>query len=359
MSKLATSKPFRKAPLFWETRSLWALVLWPISMIFAILSKLRYLAYELGIFKSQQLPVPIIIVGNIRVGGTGKTPVVIDLAKQLSKAGYSVGIISRGYTLGAKKSNAQTQVVSAQSDPKICGDEPVLMASALEDLHIPVWIGQDRFNCGKALLLANPNCQIIICDDGLQHYKLKRSPAREGGRDIEMVVRDIRGDGNGFLLPAGPLRESRERSRDLTLDTSRSDLQQSHYLADAPIFHINSSLGQAYNLVYPHERRHLYEFKSHSILASAGLGYPDKFFNMLSQAGLTFARLPLPDHYDYTNNPFASPQNESYHAILITEKDAVKCKVLNDERLWVVPFSTKIPNELIDWIKAVINRPIK
>ena len=358
MSKLSTSKSTRRAPIFWEKRNLVAGLLWPLSFAFGLLSKLRHLAYELGIFKSQQLAVPIIIVGNIRVGGTGKTPVVIELAKQLNQAGYSIGIVSRGYTLGANNNQA-AQIVTAQSDPTVCGDEPVLMASALEDLQIPVWIGPDRFKCGQALLLAKPDCQIIICDDGLQHYKLKRTPAREGGRDIEIVVRDQRAEGNGFLLPAGPLRESSQRERDLTLDTSGHGSHQSHYLANAPIFYMRSSLGQAYNLVYPHERRQLNEFKTHALLASAGLGYPDKFFNMLSKAGLSFSRLPLPDHYNYTNNPFAGAENEAYHAILITEKDAVKCKALNDERLWVVPLSTQIPNELIDWIKAVINRPIK
>jgi tetraacyldisaccharide 4'-kinase len=181
----------------WYKSGVWQFVLMPLSWLFLLLSSLRRLAYRLGIFKTIRLPVPVIVVGNITVGGTGKTPLVIWLAEQLAQAGYKPGIISRGY--GGK--NDLPMAVTDNSDPAIAGDEPVMIAGRT---IASVWVGRDRAATGMALLNAHPACDLIISDDGLQHYRLTR--------DAEIVVIDgQRHFGNGRLLPAGPLREPARR----------------------------------------------------------------------------------------------------------------------------------------------------
>lgn len=364
MIKAHQSGFFKKAPTFWEKKGLISCVLWPISLLFKSMSILRYLAFDLGLAKSESLPVPVIIIGNIRVGGTGKTPIVIAMARELSALGWHPGIISRGYTLNSTV-RAGEQAVTSTSLATNCGDEPVLIAKALADLEIPVWIGRHRVECARKMLATHPKCDVIISDDGLQHYRLKRKPSREGGRDIEIVVRDARGEGNGFVLPAGPLRESTDRPRDLTLQTQSKAakttpndlaLGEAAYLGHAPLFPVNLRLGRAYRLSNPHEQRSLQEFVGHSILACAGLGNPEKFFDSLRQVGLSPLCLPLPDHYGFEENPFANPAYTDLEAILITEKDAVKCASLNDNRLWVVPLKAQLSSSLMQWIEAVLRR---
>ena len=350
---------FKKAPSFWEKKGLLAYLLWPIAYLFGFISNLRRTAFELNILKSGKLSVPLIIVGNIRVGGTGKTPVVIELARQLVALGFHPGIISRGYTQSSKNirkdSADNSRAVSPFSDPSIDGDEPVLMASALHDLNVPVWIGRDRLACGKALIAAHPECNVIISDDGLQHYKLARHPAREGGSDIEIVVRDGREDGNGFVLPAGPLRESPDRPRDLTLQNQATVLTPP-YLASAPVFKVSAAVDYPYQLNHPEQRKPLSDFNGKLVLASAGLGNPEKFFEILRTAGLTLKTLPLPDHFSFEVNPFDKEAFSGIDSILITEKDAVKCQSLKDERIWVVPLRAQLPNEMLVWVKSVLDR---
>lgn len=182
----------KQAPAFWEKLNPISLLLWPLSILFLWIANLRRFAYNKGLLQSQKLPVPVIIVGNIRVGGTGKTPIVIALAKELSKLGLRPGIISRGYVQNSSASpgrQAQTNSnslhdgleVLGNASPAIFGDEPVLMAKQLSALHIPVFIGKKRYATGIALLKKHPSCDVIISDDGLQHYALARNPARAGG----------------------------------------------------------------------------------------------------------------------------------------------------------------------------------
>lgn len=361
------SQFFKKAPSFWESKNLVAYLLWPLAYLFKIISNLRRLAFDLKIIKSGHLAVPLIIVGNIRVGGTGKTPVVIELARQLVKLGFHPGIISRGYTQSSKNntrddaknssnnSSTHSIAVTPYSDPAIFGDEPVLMASTLFDLNIPVWIGKDRLACGQALINHHPECDVIISDDGLQHYRLSRHPAREGGRDIEIVVRDGREDGNGFLMPAGPLRESPSRPRDITIQ-NQANVLTPPYIAGAPVFKVSVALDYPYQLNNPSQRKPLNEFSGKLILAAAGLGNPEKFFEILRNAGLSIKTLPLPDHFSFEKNPFDKDAYSSIEHILITEKDAVKCQSLRDERIWVVPLRAQLPNDLMDWINTVLRR---
>ena len=347
------SQLFNKAPSFWESKNLVAYMLWPLSYLFKLISNLRRLAFDLKLLKSGRLPVPLIIVGNIRVGGTGKTPVVIELARQLVLLGFHPGIISRGYTLSRAQST--TAAVTPFSDPKTFGDEPVLMASTLFDLNIPVWIGQDRLACGLSLINAHPECDVIISDDGLQHYRLDRHPAREGGRDIEIIVRDSREDGNGLVMPAGPLRESPNRPRDMTLQ-NQANVLTPPYLAGAPVFKVSVALDFPYQLNHPQQRKPLSDFYGKLVLAAAGLGNPEKFFEILRNSGLTLKTLPLADHFSFEQNPFDKDAFSGIDTILITEKDAVKCQSLNDERIWVVPLRAQLPNEMLEMVSAVLHR---
>jgi tetraacyldisaccharide 4'-kinase len=208
----------RKAPKFWERRGPTSLLLWPLSWLYGLVVRMRKLILDTGLVKQKPAPVPVIIVGNIRVGGTGKTPIVIALAERLQQLGWRPGIISRGY--GSSSQTAPLQV-HGNSDPALVGDEPVLIAKRTHD-QFPIWVFPKRQRTIGALLKHSPNVNVIISDDGLQHSGLARWPAREGGRDIEFVVRDGRGEGNRFLLPAGPLREPATRERDATLFTGKT-----------------------------------------------------------------------------------------------------------------------------------------
>lgn len=347
----------RQAPQFWEKRGVIAKLLWPLSVIFSWLTSVRRCLYELNILKSEALTVPVIIVGNLRVGGTGKTPTVLALAKALQMKGFHPGIISRGY----EGQLQGVQEVSSASSPKDLGDEPCYMAQQLEQLNIPIFVHGDRTKTAKALLEAYPQVNVIISDDGLQHYALKRWPARDGGRDVELVVRDARAEGNEYLLPAGPLRESATRARDYTLNIDLNSNFNTPYLVDAPNFSVTIKVKAAYQLNHPSNTMTLSELQQRNdlnILAAAGLGHPQKFFNLLSAHGLVFEALPLPDHYDFLVNPFDSKNSD---IILITEKDAVKCSQLdaykNDGRIWVLPIEIELPKDLIEMMVEVIQRP--
>ena len=351
-----------QAPQYWEKKNLKSLALWPLSKLFGIASSIRRFLYDLGIIKSRALPVPVVIVGNIRVGGTGKTPTVLAIAKILQAKGFRPGIISRGY----KGSHQEATEVTASSSPSIVGDEPCYMAGQLQDLNIPIFVHPNRVSAGQQLLQQYPHVNVIISDDGLQHYKLGRWPAREGGHDIELVIRDARGEGNQFLLPAGPLRESVNRPRDFTFNLGLKE-PTGPYFQDAPSFDLDIKIGNIYQLKQPSRQISLTAISDlldnrapskQQLLAAAGLGNPKKFFQLLKDVGLEFGELPLPDHFDFLNNPF---KDRVEKVILITEKDAVKCMQLNDykddERIWVLPVTVDLPDDFISQMVDILKRP--
>ncbi|GLU35496.1 tetraacyldisaccharide 4'-kinase [Trinickia caryophylli] len=310
----------------WQRRGLLAWALLPAAGVFAALAALRRASFARGWRATVRVGAPVVVVGNVTVGGTGKTPTVIALVEALRSAGFAPGVISRGY--GAKLS--LPRAVTAISRPDEAGDEPLLIARCT---GVPVWVSPDRVAAAQALLAAHRDVDVLVSDDGLQHYRL--------GRDVELVVFDQRLGGNGFLLPAGPLREPLSRRRDATLVNDPF----SHVLPAWPnTYALSLSPGDAWHLGEPSLRRPLSQFAGQRVLAAAGIGAPERFFATLRAAGLAPETLPLPDHYAFREDPFAQAEAD---AILVTEKDAVKLGASRDARIWVVPVEAALPGRLI------------
>ncbi|HYD94062.1 MAG TPA: tetraacyldisaccharide 4'-kinase [Noviherbaspirillum sp.] len=318
----------------WLRRGPTATALWPLSLVFQSIAGSRRVLYRAGVLHAARLPVPVVVVGNIFVGGTGKTPLTIWLVQELRRAGFVPGVISRGY---GGKSAAPAEVL-ASSAPEQAGDEPVLIARRAQ---CPVVVGRRRVEAARSLLARHPEVNVIVSDDGLQHYAL--------ARDVEIVLCDERGNGNGLLLPAGPLREPPSRPRDFTVYNAArppagapSDAYRMQLVADA-----------AYCLSAPSNTLPLHALASggQRIAAAAGIGNPSRFFAMLRAAGLAVDEHPLADHYDFTDNPFARIDAD---IILITEKDAVKCTRIDtinrDPRIRVVPVTARIDRALAERI---------
>jgi tetraacyldisaccharide 4'-kinase len=277
-----------------------------------------------------RLPVPVIIVGNIVAGGAGKTPIVIALVQALQQQGYRPGVLARGYQPKGRTRNLEALEVSADSPPQTCGDEPVLIQ---QHTQVPVFVHPNRVMAGQTLLQRHPDTNVLVLDDGLQHYTL--------ARDVELVVFDRRGMGNGRFLPAGPLREATHRPRDATLfvDTAaKPDL-----CANSPAFEVVMETGALYRLSDPQQTLPISGLSGQEVAAFAGIGDPERFFQTLAGAGAKIEAHPLSDHYEFEVNPFQATQKK---IIVITEKDAVKCaklnEYLNDDRLWVLPVKTPL-----------------
>jgi tetraacyldisaccharide 4'-kinase len=316
------------------------LLLLPVSLLVQLIIAIRRLLFRFGIVSSIKLPVPVIIVGNITVGGTGKTPLTLWLAEQLLADGWHPGIISRGFGGSSKK----PQAVLPGSDPAAVGDEPVLMA---QRLLCPVWIGRDRPAAAHAMLLAHPQCDIIISDDGLQHYRLQR--------DVEIVVVDgIRRFGNNLLLPAGPMREPRSRLREvdaIVINGGAGVLDDS--MAAPAEFLMQLEGIHFHNLLNPEIIATAADFQGKCIHAIAGIGSPERFFRHLNTLGLTVHTHPYPDHHRYSAADLAYPDA---NALLMTEKDAVKCIAFADERCWVLRVEAQLDPALTQLILKKISR---
>lgn len=304
----------------WYTEMYLSSWMMPLSMLYLDAIRLRRFLYRLGILKSTRLPVPVIIVGNITVGGTGKTPLVIWLAQFLRQQGYKPGVISRGY---AGTENAEPQPVGLDSNPAQVGDEAILLA---QHCGCPVVVGRNRAQAGRQLL-ANQFCDVLISDDGLQHYALKR--------DIEVVVIDgQRRFGNGYCLPVGPLREPQERIKqvDFVVVNGGDELLENE-------FAMRCHGQQLVNLVTG-ETKPLAEFKSIACHAVAAIGNPKRFFNQLAKAGINCQNHALPDHHAFTA---ADLQFNDQQPLLMTEKDAVKCRRFAQANHWYLPIEAELP----------------
>lgn len=294
-----TSPPWHtRVTQAWERRGVLAWVLWPLSLPYRLLVILRQWLYARQWLASTRVPVPVIVVGNVVAGGAGKTPVVIALVQHLQARGLQPGVLSRGYG----RSSTECLEVRPDSPLSDTGDEPALLH---HKTGAPVFVAPRRTDAARALLARYPATQVLVCDDGLQHLALHR--------DINICVFDDRGVGNGFLLPAGPLREPWPRPVDVVLHTGQhpafTGFTAHRALADHALACDGSSIPLA-------------ELKNQPVLAIAAIAKPESFFAMLRDAGLTLAETQaLPDHYDFNSWERTNPAR---YRLICTEKDAVK-----------------------------------
>ncbi len=305
-------------------RLLVALLL-PISWLFAVAVAVRRELYRVGFYKQKKLPVPVIVVGNVMVGGVGKTPITMALVNHLKAQGWRVGVLSRGYG----RQTTSTLAVSPKSQSLNVGDEPLLIARSCQ---VPVFVGNNRVDAGLALLNLHRDVQVLVCDDGLQHWQL--------ARDLELCVFDERGVGNGQLLPAGPLREAWPRKAlnpnvpCLLLktggETGPNEFAVQRRLAD-------------YALQADGSRRSLSSWWDTPVQALAGIAKPEVFFTMLREQGLNVVHTQaLADHADLHTLHIDAAHGD----VLCTEKDAVKLWA-HHPKAWAVPLLTTLPTELL------------
>jgi len=332
----------------WLSRIWWqpepsrlAWLLWPLSMFYLGL----WLVHRRTRPRAKALPVPVLVVGNHVVGGAGKTPTVIAIVQALQRAGHRPGVISRGHG----RSGQGLHAVQVADSVRIAGDEPLLMRRRCA---VPVWVGQRRADAGRALCAAHPEVDVLVADDGLQHAALVRS--------AELVVFDERGAGNGLLLPAGPLREPLPQTvpgwrRVLyTAGVSSTRLPGALALRSIP----SAMPLAAWRAGDATAAVPLSALAGRPLVAVAGIAAPNKFFAMLTAAGLSIDALPLPDHHAYVAGS-ALPWPENTPDVVTTEKDAVK---LDPQRMgrtcvWVVPLDLTLPQPLIDELLALLFPP--
>ena len=284
-------------------KNIFSYLLYPFSLLYRAVISVRHFLYQKKFLTINRVSVPVIVVGNITVGGTGKTPLVIALVKELQKQGFHPGIITRGYR---GKNKSWPCIVQKDSDAFLLGDEAVLLA---QKTGVPVVAGPCRFDDAK-LLIEKFSVDIIISDDGLQHYALYR--------DVEIAVIDgMRGFGNGFCLPAGPLREPVSRLN--TVNFVMTNGIEMRFVIDDIV-----------NIVDNNKKLLNYEDKK--IIAIAAIGNPDRFFHSLKEKELVFDTKKFPDHYHFQKSDL---EKLSYDIIIMTEKDAVKCRQFLDSRCYV------------------------
>lgn len=316
-----------------QDHSALACLLWPASRLYALLAALARRQ------AAMQAPVPVVVVGNLVVGGAGKTPTVIALVQGLQERGWRPGVISRGYG----RQVHDVRPVAPDSSAAEVGDEPRLIARRTQ---VPVWVGPRRIDAARALCAAHADVDVLVCDDGLQHHVLARA--------AEVIVFDQRGSGNGWLLPAGPLRqalpERLQRHQRVLYNAAKPS-------TPLPGVLVQRELGPAVPLEAWHAGHQqgavpLHTLRGRPLLAAAGIGEPERFFTMLETQGLSITRLPLPDHHPYATLPWPASTPD----VVVTEKDAVKLPAggVPGTAVWVVGLDFKLPAALIDELAQLL-----
>ena len=315
-----------------------AVALRPLSLLFGLAVALRRALYRVRLLRSVALPVPVVIVGNITVGGSGKTPLVAALVGALATRGFHPGGVSRGY--GRDSVDDLPISVSATDDPRKVGDEPLLLARA--GCHVVV--ARDRVAAAFDLLARNPGCDVILADDGLQHYRLART--------VEIAVVDaMRALGNGWLLPAGPLREPATRLDEVDAVVVLSTKESGAAPLGVRAFSMTLLAGDFVRVVDTSTTEPASAFVGEGVHAVAGIGDPARFFSQLSAMGIRAVTHAFPDHHRFTASELAFA---GARAILMTEKDAVKCEAFADERFWYLPVHAQVDNALVALIEERI-----
>ena len=314
----------------WASRGAIAWLLWPVSLVFGLVVFVRRLFFRLHLFKSHGIGIPVIVVGNLTAGGSGKTPLVMRIAEILREHHWRPGIVSRGYGGSAEGPREAT----IASDPAEVGDEPMLLARRS---GCPVWVAPERVAACRALREQHPDCNVIVTDDGLQHYALRR--------DIEICVVDGRGLGNGFLQPAGPLREplSRLRSVDAVVTRGAQEAVQG--------FPMTLEGDKLVRFTDARDVRAAKSFAGQRVHAVAGIGDPKRFFLHLARFGLKVVPHPFPDHHPFRAEDLQFGDSDP---VVMTEKDAVKCKRIvagnPQAQFWVLPVSASLDPAFERWL---------
>ena len=322
----------------WYEQHMLYVMLAPFTALFSLVTSLRRMAYRTGLMNSESLPVPVIVVGNITVGGTGKTPLILWLAEWLQQRGFKPGIISRGYR---SKARQYPKVVDAQATVEEIGDEAALIRQRLQ---IPMVIGPDRIDDGQ-LLLKTADCDIILSDDGLQHYRLQRA--------IEIAVIDgFRGLGNGLQMPAGPLREPRSRLDEVDLIVATQATAEGAYTLQFQAQHLQPLQADL-------QPKPLQKLLGQTVHAVAGIGNPNRFYDTLRQAGLQVVEHTFPDHHAFTADDFEfDDAGFDQLPVIMTEKDAVKCDQLDlpDRLYWYLPVTTVMGDDFKQALEQLLQK---
>ena len=305
------------------------------SMLYDDVMRARRFLYRKGIYQKTKLAVPVIVVGNITVGGTGKTPLTLWLARLLRQEGFKPGIISRGY---GGETDLSPQWVDQQSQPSVVGDEAVLMARRAD---CPIVVGSERAKAAQ-LLLDKAECDVIISDDGLQHYALER--------DIEIAVIDgERRFGNGYTLPCGPLREPIERLQEVDFIVVNGDAVEDNEFSMVMKGHVFINMATK-------EEKLLNEFSGIECHAVAGIGNPQRFFNVLEREGIKVESHAFQDHYHFTAEDI---RFDDQKPVLMTEKDAVKCEDFATDQHWYLPIKAEPQQQFTDKLLTLIKEKIR
>ncbi len=314
----------------WYGKHPLSLLLAPVGCLYQIFMLIRQLVYQSGILPINQVGVPVIVVGNINVGGTGKTPLVIWLANYLKQNGYNPGIVSRGYGGQAKRWPQQVRI---DSDPVMVGDEPVMIARRT---NCPVAASPDRYTAANGLV-QHSQCDVIISDDGLQHYAL--------ARDLEIVVVDsVKRFGNQRCLPAGPLRESLSRLKSVDMIVSYGPPGKGEHQMDYIVKPLQL-------LVDDDQKREITTFKTGKVHAISGTGHPDRFFRLLKKQGLSIIEHVFPDHHLFKSSDIHFDDDL---AIVMTEKDAVKCVKFAGKNHWYLPIDVEMSNTFVHRLSILL-----
>ena len=313
----------------WYKRTVLSRLLWPASFVFGIVVRLRRLLYRLRILPSEAAGIPVIVVGNLIVGGSGKTPLALWIVELLKAKGYRPALIARGYGGNAEsRKDAVPLAVTIASNPAEVGDEPVVLARRS---GVPVWVGADRVAAARAARSQNPDRDVLVLDDGLQHYRLRR--------DIEIALVDSRGVGNGWLLPAGPLREPVSRLAGVDAVVSHG--------TKTGLYTMQLAGEQLVRMTDASELRPLASFAGQPVHAVAGIGNPNRFFLQLAAAGLKPIPHPFPDHHPFRPEDLVFGDELP---ILMTEKDAVKLRSAARANWWVFPVRAELNPAFGDWL---------
>lgn len=317
----------------WYEGAAWLFLLWPFSVVYSLVIRFRRYAYRSGMFKTYRPDIPVIVVGNITVGGTGKSPMVCYLVETLREQGFHPGIVSRGY--GAKLGRRQVREVTEDSLASEVGDEPLMLKKRLA---CPVYVSPSRVLAAQALEKGAERCDVIVSDDGLQHYAL--------ARDAEICVFDgQRKWGNGHLLPMGPLREPIERIQSIPFLVLNGPVNAQSYgqaALDQTAFSMHLKASELVNL-QTGETLKLKALKGQTVHALAAIGHPERFFQTLETAGLKIIPHVFADHHAYKLSDFTF---KDASVLIMTEKDAVKCKGFELDNTWYLPVSARLNGDL-------------